>query len=121
MPVDTRRSPVAADDGCSHRERGDVTPLGDAGDKGLKGRNLLKRAGIIDVMLDGHVDEAHTVLKAEDLVRESLRLAFVQLGEYRLDQPLVFVSPLRLRLIAHHNRLRHVPHFTRPGRIAPTT
>jgi hypothetical protein len=40
-------------------------------------------------VLDCHVDEAHAILEPEDLVRESFRLAFFQLGEHRLDQLLV--------------------------------
>src|SRR3954463_13754326 len=54
--------------------------------------------------------EAHSVVEPERLVREALRLALFQLGEYRLDQFHVLVHSLRLYLVTHDNRHR-LPQF----------
>ncbi len=114
-----RSSAVAANDGCSRRDRGDVAPVGDARHEGLKSRHSLQRVGFIDVVLDHHMDEGHAVLETEDLVGEALRFALVQIGEHRLDQLLVLVGSLGLDLLPHHGRLHRVLHFMRPWRPAP--
>jgi hypothetical protein len=99
-------STVAPNDGCTHRYRRYVAAVVDVSQEGLKGRYGLQRFGILDVVLDQDVDEAHAVIEAEDLVGEAFRLVLVQLGEHRLDQLQVFICPIRLGLVPDHNR-RH--------------
>jgi hypothetical protein len=55
------------------------------------------------VMLDDDVDEADPVLKSEHFVGEARRFALVLLGEHCLDQPLILIGSLGLRLVAHHS------------------
>ena len=88
-----RHSAVAADDRCTHRERRNLAAVFDAGDEGLKGRHGLQRFGLVDVVLDHDVNEAHAVVEPKNLVGEALRLVLVQLRKHCLDQLLVLTGP----------------------------
>ncbi|MGZ4336850.1 MAG: hypothetical protein ACXVRA_06010 [Gaiellaceae bacterium] len=79
---------------------------------------------MIDVsVFDYDVDEAHPVLEPEDLVREPLRLAPVQLREHGLDQLLILLRALGLHPVLHHGRCHHLLLSTQPeaGLVASST
>src|SRR5512133_3428840 len=70
-------------------------------------RELAKRLHVGEtwcvVLLEGNMDEVHTVLKPEGCIAETVRPRAVQLLVHRTDELLVLGCPLRLDLVSDHH------------------
>ena len=110
-------SAVTTDDRGAPRDRLDFAAIGDIGGERLESRDVAQRVRVSHIfVLDDHMDEAHAVLEAEDLVGESFGLPLGELLEDLLYQSLVLLGPIGLGLVTnddwHGSSLR--PSWSRP-------